>query len=211
VSLSTNYFFSKRFSNCYSLCVTCRPFHDHKDCGNALDPGCLSVNEGTLFCEVYNCDFEKSPKPSWAERAKKQLYRSDYVFAHYVHYATVTGKLLQTKEEAKKRNENWAMWFHESRARDMFTDEIHQAVMLHTKTTVPEYTTDWKTRCEAGHTPAHGGKCRVGFPWPENNENGQERATSEGFAYNCFTNEKLRNFWIPKLRDAMRARNVRGP
>ena len=56
-------------------------------------------------------DFEKFPKPGWAERAKKQLYRSDYVFAHYVHYATVTGGLLQTKEEAKKMNEDWYMHF----------------------------------------------------------------------------------------------------
>ncbi|KAL7537252.1 hypothetical protein ACHAXR_010984 [Thalassiosira sp. AJA248-18] len=184
----------------------CRPFHDHKDCGTESDPGCLSVQEGGLFAEVYNCDFEKSPKPSWAERAKKQLYRSDYVFAHYVHYATVTGGLLETKEKA---SHDWHTHFRESRSTDKFTDEIRQAVMLHTKTTVPEYTTEWKTRCKAGFKPAHGQNCRVGFPWPQNDEKSLEKATPDGFGYNCFTNEKLNLFWIPKLRDAIEKRNIR--
>mmetsp|Transcript_17949 Transcript_17949/g.32592 ORF Transcript_17949/g.32592 Transcript_17949/m.32592 type:complete len:889 (+) Transcript_17949:72-2738(+) len=185
------------------------PFHDHKDCGTESDPGCLSAREGSLFSEVYNCDFEKFPKPGWAERAKKQLYRSDYVFAHYVHYATVTGGLLQTKEEAKKMNKDWYMHFRETREDDKFTDETRQAVMLHTKTTVPEYTTDWKTRCKASHKPAHGQNCRIGFPWPQNNEKSLDKATSDGFGYNCFTNEKLADFWIPKLRDAIEKRNTR--
>ena len=170
---------------------------------------CLFILATYVVFELILGDVEKSPKPSWAERAKKQLYRSDYVFAHYVHYATVTEKLLQTKEEAKKRGESWSRWFHESKETDKLTDEIHQAVMLHTKTTVPEYTTDWKTRCKAGYKPVHGQKCRVGFPWPNNNENIPEKMTSDGFAYNCFTNEKLVNFWIPKLREAMNARHVR--
>lgn len=185
------------------------PFHDHKDCGTESEPGCLSVKEGSLFAEVYNCDFEKSPKPSWAERAKKQLYRSDYVYAHYVHYATVTGGTLRTKEEAKKLNEGWNQHFRESRATDRVTDEIRQAVMLHTKTTVPEYTTDWKTRCKASTKTAHGKDCRVGFPWPQNDATSHSKATADGFGHNCFTNEKLANFWIPQLRDAIEKRNVR--
>ena len=41
------------------------PFQDHKDCGTESDPRCLKVSEGHLFAEVYNCDFEKPPKPSW--------------------------------------------------------------------------------------------------------------------------------------------------
>jgi len=185
------------------------PFHKHKDCGTESDPSCLSVREGSLFAEVYNCDFEKPPKPSWADRAKKQLYRSEYVFAHYVHYATVTAGLLQTKEEAKTMNVDWPTHFRESRTTDKLTDEIHQAVMIHTKTTVPEYTTEWKTRCKAGIKAAHRKNCRVGFPWPQNNDEIIEKATTDGFGYNCYTNEKLNNFWMPKLRDAMEKRNTR--
>ena len=144
-----------------------------------------------------------------AERAKKQLYRSDYVYAHYVHYATVTGGLLQTMEEAKQKNEHWYQHFRESRLSDHTTDELNQAVMLHTKTTVPEYTTDWKTRCKEGYKPAHGQNCRVGFPWPQNNERSSEKGTPDGMGYNCFTNEKLSNFWIPKLHERIQKRNDR--
>ena len=185
------------------------PFHNHKDCGTESDPICLSVRDGSLFVEVYNCDFEKSPKPSWAERAKKQLYRADYVYAHYVHYATVTGGLLQTKDEAKKKGEPWYMHFRETRKTDQFTDELNQAVMLHTKTTVPEYTTEWQTRCKEGVNAGHGKNCRVGFPWPQNNDNNPQKATPDGMGYNCFTNEKLNKYWIPKLRDAIEKRDVR--
>lgn len=185
------------------------PFHDHKDCGTETDPTCLSVKPGHLFSEVYNCEFVQPPKPSWSERAKKQLYRSDYVLAHYVHYATVTQGLVETLEEAKKSNHPWAMHFRESREADRITDESHQAIMMHTKTTVPEYTTEWKKRCELGFKPPHGQDCRVGFPWPSNNDRGSDRAIPSGQGYNCFTNEKMSTHWLPKLRDAMEKRKSR--
>ncbi len=205
-----------------------RPFHDHADCGTEVEPGCLDVSEGSLFAEVYNCDFEKPPKPEWADRAKKQLYRSNYVLAHYVHYSTVTAGLVRTKDEANEINEAWHRHFRESRKNDNFVDEIHQAVMLHTKTVgeyfychcvprgsvmcslllslVPEYTKEWKIRCKAGWK-RHGQNCRVGFPWPQNNEKNSAKATSDGYGYNCFTNEKLSDFWVPKLRSAMHNRS----
>ncbi len=91
---------------------------------------------------------------------------------------------------------------------DKLTDEVNQAVMLHSKSVVPEYTTEWKERCKEGYVPTHGKKCRVGFPWPHNNEKGPKKSTNDGFGYNCFTNEKLSEFWIPKLRDAMKKRHV---
>jgi len=185
------------------------PFHGHKDCGTESDPGCLIVQPGHLFAEVYNCDFVASPKPEWAERAKKQLYRSDYVLAHYVHYATVTQGLVETIEEAKKANHRWDTHFRESQQTDTVTDESNQAVMLHTKTTVPEYTTEWKKRCKFGFKPAHGQNCRVGFPWPLNNDKGEKKSTPEGYGYNCFTNEILSEVWLPKLRGAMEQRNAR--
>ena len=184
------------------------PFHNHKDCGSASDPGCLHVIDGSLFVEAYNCDFDKPPKPQWAERAKKQLYRPDYVYAHYVHYATVTAGLLQTKDEANQLNQNWYRHLLEQHA-DRITDETHQAVMLHSKTVVPEYTTKYKERCKVGVKPAHGENCRVGFPWPRNDETSPEIATTDGYGYNCFTNEKLIDFWLPRLRQAMQERYSR--
>mmetsp|Transcript_10201 Transcript_10201/g.21894 ORF Transcript_10201/g.21894 Transcript_10201/m.21894 type:complete len:930 (-) Transcript_10201:193-2982(-) len=182
------------------------PFHDHKDCGNESDPTCLRVKNGYLFAEVYNCDSDKFPKPEWSERAKKQLYQPEYVLTHYVHYATVTKGLMTTKEEAKKMGKSWYMTFHESRSADQITDEINQAVMLHSKTTVPEYTKDWKRRCAVDFKPGHSENCRVGFPWPRNDDKSTVKATSDGFGYNCYQNEKLNEVWLPKLRSAMERR-----
>ena len=129
---------------------------------------------------------------------------------HYVHYATVTKGLLQTKSEASSLGIRWSPSYHESNLVDRITDEINQAVMLHSKTTVPEYTTDWKDRCKLGAKQKHGEGCRVGLPWPGNtNTIGVEKADADGFGYNCFVNEKLNTIWIPKLRDAMEKRNDR--
>ncbi len=120
----------------------------------------------------------------------------------------MTAGLLQTKDEANHVGEAWYRTFQESRMMDKHTDEVNQAVMLHSKSVVPEYTTEWKERCKKGYVPTHGKKCRVGFPWPQNNEKGPTTETADGFGYNCFTNEKLSEFWIPKLRDAMKKRNL---
>ena len=167
------------------------------------------MKEGNLFAEVYNCDFENFPKPQWSERAKKQLYQPEYVLTHYVHYATVTKGLMQTKEESLKSGKPWYMQFHESHKADQTTNEKDQAVMLHTKTAVPDYTSDWKRRCAAGFVPGHGENCRVGFPWPNNDDSGSTKATLDGYGYNCFTNEKLNQVWLPQLRIAMEKRKAR--
>jgi hypothetical protein len=129
---------------------------------------------------------------------------------HYVHYATVTQGLLETKSDAVKAGKHWSPSFHESSQSDRITDEINQAVMLHSKTTVPEYTTDWEDRCKLGVKNKHGHDCRVGFPWPGNTSTiGSEKSNQKGFGYNCFTNQKLNEVWIPKLRSAMQKRNDR--
>ena len=134
----------------------------------------------------------------------------DYVMTHYVHYATVTQGLLQTKDEALKAGRQWSPSFHESKTVDRVTDEKNQAVMLHSKTTVPEYTTDWSDRCKYGAKNKQGENCRVGLPWPGNtNTIGAEKFDENGLAYNCFTNQKLNEVWIPKLRSAMKNRDDR--
>jgi len=114
-----------------------------------------------------------------------------------------------TKEEAAKTGKSWYMIFNETLSADQITNEINQAVMLHSKTTVPEYTKDWKRRCAVDFKPGHSENCRVGFPWPGNNNESAVKATSEGFGYNCFQNEKLNDVWLPRLRNAMERRQAR--
>ena len=147
-----------------------------------------------LFVEAYNCEFEEPPKPDWAKRAQKQIFRPEFTLAHYVHYHTVTPELILTKNEALKSNRSWSQFFNESIKEERFTDDINEAVMLHTKTVLPEKTVDWKKQCEIGaeHIKKN---CFVGFP-PGNAE-----------MTNCFTNQKLNDIWIPQLRTNMRDRD----
>lgn len=50
--------------------------------------------DNATFLDAYNCDSSSLPKPSWADRARKQIYRADYVKYHFVHYATVRSILF---------------------------------------------------------------------------------------------------------------------
>ena len=84
----------------------------------------------TFLVEAYNCDSAPTPKPDRADRAKKQLYGSDYVLYHFVHYSTVTQSL---KEYFQDRPKRWKRFHFEQPPSERVTDEINEAVMIHTK------------------------------------------------------------------------------
>jgi hypothetical protein len=45
--------------------------------------------------ETYNCEPTTHPKPeAYGWRAKKQLYRPQFVLNHFVHYSVVTRRIL---------------------------------------------------------------------------------------------------------------------
>ena len=51
------------------------PVKSDSKCGDSADQ-CLDHDIGNeLYLQLYNCDTESSPKPNWAMRAKKQIYR----------------------------------------------------------------------------------------------------------------------------------------
>jgi len=111
------------------------------------DQSSLEKQPDATFLETYNCDGGGSPKPSWADRARKHIYRPDYCLYHYVHYATVTQRLLETYEDARKENRTWRRTFSEHPPSERTADELTEVVMVHTKTTEAMTTTNWKTRC----------------------------------------------------------------
>lgn len=87
-----------------------------------------SKNPNATFLEAYNCDSAGSPKPSWAERARKQIYKSDYVLYHYVHYSTVTQQIMETYANHSK-----GPWTRRNKERppiQRITDEFEEAVMV---------------------------------------------------------------------------------
>lgn len=159
--------------------------------------------DSSSFLEAYNCDGSSNPKPLWADRARKQVYRSDYVLYHFVHYSTVT----QGMNETFKSQKGWKRNYHERSSSERTTDETNEAVMLHAKTITEEQTVNWMQRCHHKFEKKWRG-CSIGFAWPKGvEEKGDMSHNADGLAYNCFTNEKITKFWIPKLQKALAARN----
>ena len=170
------------------------------------------------YLEAYNCDPTGLPKPSWSDRAKKQLYRTDYVLSHFVHYSTVTQKYLETyndgKSKAKKnKKKKWKMRVHERPPSERVTDEINEAVMIHTKRSD---TSNWENQCHHQYDKKWKG-CYVGFPWPQSNQTmnkqtnlsattitlQEEQYNENGMEYNCYINENVENYWLPRLKQAL--------
>jgi hypothetical protein len=188
------------FDACLILFLNQRPYWDEKGCGTEEEPLCLDKSPGVPYLESYNCEREPLPKPSWAMRGKKQLYRPEYVQSHFVHYSTVTNKMLITYGEAKKANKDWKRITQEYSPSEVISNEQTQVFLLHSKSTVPVDTKNWKNMCRHDFKLKYGQVCRVGNPWP--NGTVVEGAYDEnGYLYNCFPYDKLTNYWIPKLKD----------
>lgn len=157
------------------------------------------------FLEAYNCDGSETPRPTWADRARKQLYRPDYVPYHFVHYSAVTRGLLTIPESGKK----WRKAYAESRSSERVTDEIGEATMIHAKAITQGHTMGWSNRCGVDSKRKRLG-CYVGFAWPNNTKS--ETATYDQgtkMEYNCFVNDKVETFWIPRLNKALAERRKR--
>jgi len=108
----------------------------------------FSRDEGTgivkdsaaTYLEAYNCDSGGIPKPQWAERARKQIYRSDFVLYHFVHYSTVTESVVKTYDELGRGH--WSRGHNlEPKNIQRATDEMNEAVMIHSKTVLHDMTT----------------------------------------------------------------------
>jgi hypothetical protein len=173
------------------------------ECGFEDNPLCLKKRDDVPYIEAYNCDFTPLPKPTWSDRAKKQIYRPDYVLSHFVHYSTITKDILETHAEAEAVGKRWNHFFYEREKNERFTNELEEAVMVHTKTTVPGNTKGYKETCKFGFIETWKFKCRVGFPIPDNKLD-VNASRSDGYKHNCYTNEKLTNVFIPKLKEALR-------
>ncbi len=77
--------------------------------------------------------------------------------------------------------------------------------MLHTKRMQPHETSNWLSVCKG-----NGSKwdtCHVGISWAKDLRIPASGKTDErnedGFIYNCFVNERIEDYWIPKLRKAL--------
>lgn len=177
-------------------------------CDEVHNGTAIQKSQSATFLEAYNCDGAGSPKPSWADRARKQIYRTDYVMHHFVHYSTATKGHLTTYKE---KGGDWIKRYQERPPSEIVTDELSQAVMVHTKSINADSTENYKTRCRYDFMKK-GKECWVANPWP-NGEISEDKTHDEesGMNYNCFINSKVENYWVPRLNDALsKRRNTSG-
>lgn len=179
-------------------------------CDQAQHGTALEKQKNVSFLEAYNCDITGSPKPAWAERARKQVYRPDYVHYHFVHYSTVPDSILTTYADDKRRKgTEWANRKHSERSpSERTSNELQEALMVHTKSIRADQTSRWSTRCHKDYEKKWLG-CWVAFPWPNNTSaKGDKSYNKDGILYNCFVNSRVENYWLPKLKEALAARSI---
>mmetsp|Transcript_5731 Transcript_5731/g.13009 ORF Transcript_5731/g.13009 Transcript_5731/m.13009 type:complete len:118 (-) Transcript_5731:137-490(-) len=109
-----------------------------------------------------------------------------------------------TEKETKSASENWMHRYVERHTHEF--DEEKEATMLHTKTKVAHNMLWWRKRCN--QSTLIEGHCHIGFPFPKEfvKKAGSKPVREDGWAYNCFINEKIENHWWPKLVEAKRSR-----
>lgn len=72
------------------------------------------------------------------------------------------------------------------------------ATMLHTKAVARQDTANWKKVCKHSQ-----GFCRLGTPYPPGAYEANLTEDKDGWTYNCWINEKVENYWVPKLQAAL--------
>lgn len=70
--------------------------------------------------------------------------------------------------------------------------------MLHTKAVARQDTSNWKVDCKHNH-----GFCRLGTPYPEGAFEAGLIEDSDGWTYNCWVNEKVENYFVPRLQKVL--------
>eukprot|EP00543_Licmophora_paradoxa_P003054 CAMPEP_0202455526 /NCGR_PEP_ID=MMETSP1360-20130828/13042_1 /ASSEMBLY_ACC=CAM_ASM_000848 /TAXON_ID=515479 /ORGANISM="Licmophora paradoxa, Strain CCMP2313" /LENGTH=121 /DNA_ID=CAMNT_0049075127 /DNA_START=280 /DNA_END=645 /DNA_ORIENTATION=- len=83
-----------------------------------------------------------------------------------------------------------------------FSDELNEGTMLHTKAMARQDTAGWKIVCHYTYNDTRG-TCRIGNPYPEGAYEQNITYDSDGWKYNCFVNEKIENYFVPRLEKSM--------
>jgi hypothetical protein len=158
--------------------------------------------------QAYNCDRNPPGKKAKSMPAEKQIYRAEYVTQHFVHYSAAT--VLSAKNQSEYRREGWP-WgrraFPDKRQR--FANEVKEGLMIHSKAVARQDTNQWEKVCHIDNQKMpeeRRGLCRLGVPWPKDPDIAKLNATKEGWAYNCYVNEKVETYFVPRLEKALKER-----
>ena len=80
--------------------------------------------------------------------------------------------------------------------------------MIHTKAVATQDTVGWERVCHIDIMKEpkswRRGLCRLGIPWPVDPGLVKQNATEEGWAYNCYVNRKVEEYFVPRLNAALK-------
>jgi hypothetical protein len=167
------------------------PYMDDDKCGATIDESsskCLTKRSEATFLQAYDCESTPLPKPDFGWRAKKQIYRPSFVLNHFVHYSTVTARIHDAPDEASPP-------FLQRKPWERRVGEVDEAFMLHTKTTSPPATLNWRDHCQDPNKPK---QCPVGIVWPLGGA--KPTVTRDGLARNCYQHERIQKKLASKLQ-----------
>jgi len=167
------------------------------------------VPNNVTYLQTYNCDNEKPPRQE-TKPAEKQIYQSDFVLLHFVHYSAITVNSALGPDETRQAGMNYMRRAHHKH--DYKFDEENEAMMLHSRAISGRQTFNWNNSCKLPNT----GACTVGIPLPSGiaptvggqnkDENGDVYRDGNGYACNCYVHENIENYWVPRLETALKER-----
>jgi len=178
------------------------PIHNKSICDEPYPCFHLKVRNQKSVLQTYNCDrqlvkTEKMP-------AEKQIYRTDYVLQHFVHFSTVTVFTMMGRLETRATGLDYGHVAPDPLSR--FANENTEVTMLHSKAIATQDTAGWQTRCTGEQKK---GSCRIGVAYPSLNVSSSEATKdSDGWLYNCYVNPKIENYWVPLLNEELKKSKI---
>jgi len=168
-----------------------------RNCGNNQPCFEVRVPPETTMLQAYNCDRQRGQKRK-VMPAEKQIYRPDYVKLHFVHFTTMTELSVMSKTETLAAGLKYRPRISSDPA-SRYSDEESEGTMLHTKAMATQDTAGWQKACKSEAS----GTCRIGNPYPPGAFEDNVTHDEDGWLYNCFVNDKVDDYWVPKLEKAL--------
>ncbi|KAL7571115.1 hypothetical protein ACA910_014724 [Epithemia clementina (nom. ined.)] len=175
----------------------------------------LSIPTNVTMLQAYNCDRQPPGQKNEVMPAEKQVYRTDYVTHHFIHYSAVTKLSEKNRSEYEAEGIQWRFRaFPDPRQR--FGDEQTEALMLHAKAVAVQDTAGYQRMCSIENLQLprrKQGLCRLGVPWPsgewpQDPQNPPLRGTPEGYAYNCYVNPHIEQVLVPRLEQELQRHSL---
>lgn len=176
------------------------PIHNETICDQPHPCFDLRIPTSRSILQTYNCDRQLVKKETMP--AEKQIYRTDYVLQHFIHFSTVTLYTVMTQGEVSQAGMKWGHAAPDPLMR--FANELSEVTMLHTKAMATQDTAGWETRCKGEMK----GTCRIGVPYPDLNTSSTVTKDDDGWHYNCYVNPRIEHFWVPRLHQELQSSSI---